>query len=646
MSRFSILLLAAVPLWGQSTLQSPATGLPSSTGPFEFKFREAFANGANHVDLIAPASIASDFKLELPSAPGTSGNCLKVGTLSGGVQPITTAFCDVLWDVWTAADSVISVRTATVARGIQVPYVRLSDYGTGADTDGVWKLRGTSTATDSTMSIIDSANVQVLKFNAVVGGVSTYQAEINSDLVPPTDDYGKVGTSGLRFNEGHFKDLYMDACFGAGCGSGGLPVVDTTAVVEGSSDATKLLRFEVDGFTTATTRVLTPQDANYIIAAQDFDNAFTSQQSSNTGFKAVNNTSSYGTAYVAGNKVEVHQGLTGNHFDFVHQTTNILRLNDPSGNPVMTWDADGAGVDNITYHGDLIPSGDNTWSIGVSGVEIKDIRMDGSIWAGATRFMNGSTLDVISGNIEPSVSGRVIGTALNPYGATYSTEVHATDLHPLGVGVMSLFGDFWPSADATYNMGDESGRNWAKVAAVLGKFTSHVTVGGNLTVTGTCTFSGGTPCGGGLFTDSGATTYLTSTGDNLCVGCTSTSYKMDVSGPGRFTGTITTAHHDFNSDNTYDIGQSSGARPRYVHVADSIFVYPSGSSTAGVTITYGGISVSNAGTSEAFMLNSGIIWARNGYWAGPTLTAGITYTTASGCVFTLGILTGSGGGTC
>lgn len=36
------------------------------------------------------------------------------------------------------------------------------------------------------------------------------------------------------------------------------PFVDTTAIVKGSSDATKLLRFEVDGFTTATTRVMTP----------------------------------------------------------------------------------------------------------------------------------------------------------------------------------------------------------------------------------------------------------------------------------------------------------------------------------------------------------------------------------------------------
>lgn len=45
-----------------------------------------------------------------------------------------------------------------------------------------------------------------------------------------------------------------------------LPVVDSTAVVKGSADATKLLRFEVDGFTTGVTRVLTPPNYDGVIA--------------------------------------------------------------------------------------------------------------------------------------------------------------------------------------------------------------------------------------------------------------------------------------------------------------------------------------------------------------------------------------------
>lgn len=61
--------------------------------------------------------------------------------------------------------------------------------------------------------------------------------------------------------------------------AGGLPVADTSAVVQGSGDATKLLRFEVDGFSTATTRVLTPQDASYTLAGTNVAQTFTANQS-------------------------------------------------------------------------------------------------------------------------------------------------------------------------------------------------------------------------------------------------------------------------------------------------------------------------------------------------------------------------------
>lgn len=48
-----------------------------------------------------------------------------------------------------------------------------------------------------------------------------------------------------------------------------LPVVDTTEIVKGSADATKKLRFEVDGFTTATTRVATWPNKDGTIAMLD-----------------------------------------------------------------------------------------------------------------------------------------------------------------------------------------------------------------------------------------------------------------------------------------------------------------------------------------------------------------------------------------
>lgn len=60
------------------------------------------------------------------------------------------------------------------------------------------------------------------------------------------------------------------------------PFDDATAIIKGSADASKLLRIEVDGFTTATTRVLTPQNADYTIAGTDLAQSFTGTQTFNT----------------------------------------------------------------------------------------------------------------------------------------------------------------------------------------------------------------------------------------------------------------------------------------------------------------------------------------------------------------------------
>lgn len=83
---------------------------------------------------------------------------------------------------------------------------------------------------------------------------------------------------------------------------GGLPVIDTTAVVKGSSDATKLLRFEVDGFTTATTRVLTPQNASYTLAGTDIAQTFSAAQTFNSTLNAVSGLTVNGTLVISASR--------------------------------------------------------------------------------------------------------------------------------------------------------------------------------------------------------------------------------------------------------------------------------------------------------------------------------------------------------
>jgi len=57
-----------------------------------------------------------------------------------------------------------------------------------------------------------------------------------------------------------------------------LPVADTTGIAKGSVDGTKIVRLEVDGLTTGTTRVLTVPDADMILAGKDIVQTFTGGQ--------------------------------------------------------------------------------------------------------------------------------------------------------------------------------------------------------------------------------------------------------------------------------------------------------------------------------------------------------------------------------
>lgn len=62
-----------------------------------------------------------------------------------------------------------------------------------------------------------------------------------------------------------------------------LPVVDTTAIAKGSSDATKQVRLEVDGLTTGTTRALTVPDASGTLALIDLAQSWTALQTFGSG---------------------------------------------------------------------------------------------------------------------------------------------------------------------------------------------------------------------------------------------------------------------------------------------------------------------------------------------------------------------------
>jgi len=64
------------------------------------------------------------------------------------------------------------------------------------------------------------------------------------------------------------------------------PFVDIVSIVKDATDPTKQLRFELGGFTTGTTRVLTPPNANATIAGLEVANVFTAAQKINVNSTA------------------------------------------------------------------------------------------------------------------------------------------------------------------------------------------------------------------------------------------------------------------------------------------------------------------------------------------------------------------------
>jgi hypothetical protein len=130
-------------------------------------------------------------------------------------------------------------------------------------------------------------------------------------------------------------------------GGSALPVADTQTIVKGSADATKLLRFEVDGFTTGTTRVLTPPNADATIAGLQVANVFTVQQMVDSAADAIELRlqahSSKATSFLT---LENSSGSLLGGFDSLGRVISY-------GNPAVTSNFFTTGAGNNTVTGGL-----------------------------------------------------------------------------------------------------------------------------------------------------------------------------------------------------------------------------------------------------------------------------------------------------
>ena len=152
------------------------------------------------------------------------------------------------------------------------------------------------------------------------------------------------GTLTLETNDG-IGGGWVDA----GIGGGGvtLPVVDTTGLAKGSVDATKIVRLEVDGLTTATTRVLTVQDADGTLALTG-DNITSSQVTSGTL------THERGGLEFDASAVAIGDVIAGTGTG----TMAIIAASGASDGDVLTIQADGSVAFEAGGSGDLLSTND------------------------------------------------------------------------------------------------------------------------------------------------------------------------------------------------------------------------------------------------------------------------------------------------
>jgi hypothetical protein len=103
------------------------------------------------------------------------------------------------------------------------------------------------------------------------GAVTTDKLDDKSVTAPKIDS-GSASTGRVLTSDGNGGATWEHVA------GGGLPVVDSTNIVFGSADNTKLLRFEVDGFTAGQTRVMTPPDADITVAGINIAQTFALKQ--------------------------------------------------------------------------------------------------------------------------------------------------------------------------------------------------------------------------------------------------------------------------------------------------------------------------------------------------------------------------------
>lgn len=247
--------------------------------------------------------------------PRVSGNY----NLPSG-QPVVagTVISDTVFNTLTAdianeiTNSMPRDGTAPPTANIPMGGFKFTGSGNGAATDDLTTIKNvqdsavqyfTATGTDTITGALSPALAsyvagQTFKFtSAGANTTTTVTLNINGLGAKSITKNGSTALSIGDIKAGAVCQVVYDGTQFQLIGMPGTaPFSDSTALIKGSVDPTKLVAFEVDGLTTATTRTLTVQDANGTIALVD-NQTFTGAPAAPTPATSDNSTKLATTAY-------------------------------------------------------------------------------------------------------------------------------------------------------------------------------------------------------------------------------------------------------------------------------------------------------------------------------------------------------------
>jgi hypothetical protein len=220
-----------------------------------------------------------------------------MSNVSSGIKNWSTTEANNQPDTADAFTITGDVRAVQVA----VKYLYSQDTIASATTTDLGSKDAASLTVSGTTTITGLGTVDAgIRKKVIFSGALTLTHNGTSLILPGAANITTVANDRAEFESlgsGNWRCNY----YIRGDGTALLPFTDTSPIVRGSADPTKQVRFEVDGLTTATTRVLTVPDSSFEITGNDLSQTFTNKNINLTDNTLTGTMSQFDTACTDGN---------------------------------------------------------------------------------------------------------------------------------------------------------------------------------------------------------------------------------------------------------------------------------------------------------------------------------------------------------